>query len=261
MTKKAFFIYILGMLSRTLFLAVFSLFWGCVHNSKSKELKTAKFYFEKAQNYKKRGDNIRALENLTKIRQEFFFSPYNKKALLMTADVYFDQEKYQQAAQTYEKYQSRYSQKQDYVLYQLGLSYKNQLPRRAEHDLSLAKFALKAFDRLLTLKGDSPYKQKALKARQEIIDKKAEKELKIALFFQTQAWYQASFNRVLYFIKLYPKSSLMPKALLMAFELAQKLDKNPEPFKKRLLKEYPQSPSAQNLGKNSVLSVIKKKVL
>ena len=234
---------------------------GCVHNPKLKELKTAQFYFEKAENYKKKGDNIKALENLTTIRQEFFSSPYNKKALLMMADIYFERQQYQQSAQTYRKYQSLYSQKKDYVLYRLGLSYKNQLPRRSEHDLKFAKSALRVFDQLLALKDKSPYKKSALKARQEILDKKAERELKIALFFKSQAWYRASFKRVQYFIKHYPQSPLLPKALLTAFELAQKLDQNPEKFKERLLKEFPQSPSAQNLGNNSFLSVIKRKIL
>ena len=238
------------------------LLWNCAHQPHLNKTKTAQSYFEKAGDYRKRGDHIKALENLTKIRQKFFSSPYNKKALLMAADIYFDQAKYQQAAQSYKKYQSLYSQNRDYALYQLGLSYKNQLPRRAEHDLSMAEPALKDFDRLLALKEKSPYKQKALKARQEIMDKKAERELKIALFFKAQAWYQASFNRMQYFIKHYPKSPLLPKALLGAFELAQKLKRDPAPFKERLLKEYPQSPSAKSLGNNnSFLFLIQQKIL
>ena len=235
--------------------------WGCTHSSQLKETKNAQFYFERAKHYKEKGDNIKALENLAKIRQNFFYSPYNRKALLMTADIYFDQKKYHQAAQTYKQHQSLYAPQQAYVLYQLGLSYKNQLPDRSEHDLSLATLALAAFDQLLALKEKSPYKQKALKAKQEILDKKAERELKIALFFKTQGWYKAGFKRVQYFIKHYPKSFLMPKALLTAFELAQKLDQNPEEFKQRLLKEYPQSPSAQSLNRNSFLFLIQQRIL
>ena len=236
------------------------LLWNCAH--KSKEAQTAPFYFEKAKNYKKKGDYTKALENLMQIRQKFFSSPYNRKALLMTADIYFEQEKYQQSAQTYKKYQSLYPQKKDYVLYQLGLSYKNQLPRRSEHDLSLAQPGLKAFDQLLALKPSSPYKQKALKARQEIEDKKAERELKTALFFKTQGWRKASLKRIQYFIKHYPKSPLLAKALLTGFKLSQKLKLDPEPFKKRLLKEFPQSHEVRSLNESpSFFSVIKQKIL
>ena len=240
-------------------ISFFSLLLNCAHNSK--KVQSAQSYFEKASRYKEKGNEIKALENLTKIRQGFFFSPYNKKALLMTADIYFDQKKYQQAAQTYKKYQQMHSQQKDYVLYQLGLSYKNQLPKRSEHDLSFAVPALKAFDQLLALKKKSPYKEKALKAKQEILNKKAERELKVALFFKTQGWHQASFNRIQHFIKRYPKSSFMPEALLTAFELAKKLNKNPDKFKERLLKEYPQSPSAQAVNKKSLLFLIKQRIL
>ena len=244
-------------------LGFFSVILGCAHSSHLTKSKSARFYFEKAISYKNKGDNIKALENLTKIRQEFFYSPYNQKALLLTADIYFDQEKYSQSAQTYDKYQQFYSEQKDYVLYQLGLSYKNRLPARAEHDLSMAEPALSAFEQLLALKEESPYKKKALTAKQEILNKKAERELKTALFFKTQAWYQAGLKRTQYFIQHYPKSPLFPKALLTAFELAQELNQQPmaEAFKKRLLEEYPQSPSAQSLSGNSFFFLMKQKIL
>ena len=245
----------------TLFLCFLFFIGACNHNSKSKELKTAQFYFEKANHYKNRGDEIKALEYLSNIRKKFFYSSYSKKALLMTADIYFDQEKYQQAVQTYKKYKLFYSENQDYVLYQLGLSYKNQLPNRVEHDLSLTAPALSAFEQLIALKGDSTYKKKALKARQEILDKKAERELKIALFFKTQGWDKAGLKRIQYFIKHYPNSLLMPQALLAGFELAKKLNQNPEEFKKRLLKKYPKSPEVKSLTNNSFLILMRKKLL
>ena len=243
----------------TLFLCFLFFIGACNHNSKSKELKTAQFYFEKANQYKNRGDDVKALEYLFKLRKKFFYSSYGQKALLMTADIYFDQEKYQQAAQIYKKHKLFYSENQDYVLYQLGLSYTNQLPKRAEHDLSLTAPALLAFEQLIALKGDSAYKKKALKARQEILDKKAEREFKTALFFKTQGWNKAGLKRIQYFIKHYPNSSLMPQALLAGFELAQKLDQNPEKFKNRLLKEYPKSPEVKSLTNNSFF--IRKKIL
>ncbi|MCY4321064.1 MAG: tetratricopeptide repeat protein [Bdellovibrionaceae bacterium] len=247
---------------KILILSVFIFFTGCTHNLKTKEPKTAKFYFEKASQYKEKGNNAKALEKLTKIRQEFFSSSYNGQALLMMADIYFDQKKYKQASLTYTKYIKFYSDKKDYVLYQLGLSYKNQLPNRSEHDLSLTASALSAFNQLLALKEKSLYKKKAIKMRQEVLDKKAERELKIALFFKKQGWSQASFKRIQYFIKHYPKSPLMPKALLKAFELAKTLNKDSNQFKARLLKEYPQSPFAKLLNKDpSFLSVIKEKIL
>ena len=100
----------------------------------------------------------------------------------MTADIYFDQRKFSQAVQSYEKYLNLYPYKQrDYALYQIGLSYKNQLPNRSEHDLSLSASAIKAFNALL--KSKSPYKQKALTAKQENFRSKSQQGVKNSFIF------------------------------------------------------------------------------
>ncbi len=223
---------------------------SCIHSSKQgKEGAGPKFYFDQAVRYKEQAHYSRALEKLKELRQRFFYSRWNQKALLLSGDIYFAQGKYPQAVQSYEKHLSLYPKKQpDYVLYQIGLSYKSQLPYRSEHDLSLAEPALKAFNKLLGLKPPSPYKPKAQKERQSVLDKKADKELKTALFFKSQGWSAAAFKRVQYFIKNYPKSPLLPKALLAGFQLAGQLNKNPKEFKKTLLSNYPNSPEAQSIS-------------
>ena len=246
------------------FLILFLFFTSCVHKSK-KEENNPKSHYDEALQKKDRGSYIDALEILTELRKKFFYSRYNQKALLLTADIYFTQYKYPLAVESYKKHLNLYPDKQkDYVLYQLGLSYKNQLPHRAEHDLSLAEPALKAFDALLNLKTSSPYKEKAQKEKQEIEEKKASRELKAALFFKGQGWHKASLKRVQDFIKNYPKSRLLPKALLTGFQLAGLLNKNPEEFKTHLIKSYPDSEEAKSLQEkntDSFFSQWKKKLL
>ena len=240
------------------------LFTSCIHNPKKGEF-SPKVYFDKALYYKEKRNYIEALEKLRELRKYFFYSSYNQKALLLTADIYFAQDKYPQAAESYEKHLNLYPKKQkDYVLYQIGLSYKNQLPHRSDHDLSQAQPALKAFNALLNLKGDSPYKAKTQIEKQNILDKKASKELKIAVFYKKQEWNQASFNRIQYFIKNYPNSPLMPKALLEGFQLAKLLNKNPEEFKEKLIKNYPDSQEIKAIHeavKGSTFSKWKQKLL
>ena len=238
-------------------ISIFTLF-SCTHTSDTK--KTARIYFETAEKYKKNKNYSKALENLIKIRKSFFDSSYNQKALLMTADIYFDQKKYPQALAGYKKYQKIYgSADQPYILYQMTLCYKNQLPSRAEYDLSIADFALVKVEQLLRL--NSTYQKKALKIKQELIDKKAEKELKTILFFTKLGWQKAGFKRAKELLAFYPKSSLKPKILLTAIQLAEKLKEDSTPFKKELLEKHPQSASAQNLGKKSFLQQIKDKIL
>ena len=236
------------------------LFTGCTHNDKRQAKEHApKFYFDKAVQYKEKRNYTRVFDNLRKLRRHFFYSKYNEKALLLTADIYFAQDKYSQATQSYEKYLNLYPEKQkDYVLYQIGLSYKNQLPHRPDQDLSLATFALEAFDKLLSLKKTSPYKEKAKKEKQEILDKKASRELKAILFYRKQGWNQASFNKVKYFIKNYPKSPLMPKALLVGFQLARLLNYNSENFKKTLFEDYPNSKEIKSLYETKNTSIFSK---
>ena len=238
-----------------LFLVLPFILTSCIHNSaqNSKGI-SPKFYFDKAIYYKEKTNYAKALESLTELRKQFFYSRYNEKALLLTADIYFAQNKYPQAVQSYEKHLNLYPKAQtDYALYQLGLSYKNQLPYHSENDLSLAEPALKAFNALLNLKSASPYKQKAQIEKQKILDKKANKELKTALFFKTQGWSKASFNRIQYFIKNYPKSPMMPKALFTGFQLAHLLDKNPKKFKDSLIKNYPASQETRSLHKKETI--------
>ena len=87
------------------FLLLLPLFFtSCVHNSKDQNKVSAKLYFDKAVQYKENKNYIKALEKLGELRKQFFYSRYNQKAILLTADIYFAQDKYSQAAQSYEKH-------------------------------------------------------------------------------------------------------------------------------------------------------------
>lgn len=247
------------------FLIVFLTFTGCSLNSKQKKEHSPKFYFDKAVYYKKKTNYPLAFKNLTKLKQQFFYSSYNEKALLLTADIYFAQQKFPLAVQSYEKHLRLYPQKQkDYVLYQMGLSYKNQLPHRSDHDLSLAEPALQAFNKLLKLKPHSSYRKKAQSEKQKILDKQASRELKTAFFFKSQGWNKAGLKRIQHLIKVYPKSPLIPKALLTGFQLAQILNKDTKEFKNQLIKNYPNSKETKTIlqkTKPSFVSTWKQKLL
>ena len=126
-----------------------ALLLSCSTASK-KESQPAEYYFNRALKYKKSGSVDLALENLSQIRRNFFDSPYNQKALLLTGDIYFDNDKPKLALQSYKKYQRFYPDSQkEYVLYQMALCYKEQLPSWAENDLSPADSALSILQDLL----------------------------------------------------------------------------------------------------------------
>ena len=201
-----------------------------------------------------------ALEQLSKLRQEFFNSSYNQKALLMTADIYFNEKKYLQALKSYQKYQKLYPEsKTDYILYQTALAYNNQLPKRAEQDLSFADLALTTLKPLIAK--PSPFQEKALKLEKELLNKKAEKDLKRVLFHKNQKQYSTGFKRVKDLLKNYPESSSESKALLTAFQLAEKLNEDSKVFKQKLLEKHPQSLEARLLTNPSFFQSLKNKIL
>ena len=217
--------------------------------SAEKDPVSPQFYFEKALKYKNRGSYIEALEQLSLLKKQFFHSSYNQKALLLSADIHFEKGEHTKAVAFYEKHIKLYPDtEKDYALYQLCRSFKKRLPSREDKDLSLAVPALKAFDRLLALKSPSPHKQKAQAQRQEILNKLAGRELKAVLFYKKIGRLRAGFIRLRQFIKDYPKSPLMPKALFEAVRLAGLLKEDPEPFKKSLFKNYPRSKEALEMS-------------
>lgn len=237
-------------------LILFIFFTGCIHSQKIKKSNSSpKSYFELALKYKNKRNYKEALEKLAELNQRFFYSPYSRKALLLKADIYFSQDNYSKASSFYEEHFKLYPKKDTgYVLYQLGLSYKNQLPSQADKDLSHAEPALKALNKLLKLKTSSSYKLKAQVAKKEVLNKQADKEWKTILFYRKQGWNQASFQRVQYFTKNYKDSPLMPKVLLEGFEVSKILNKNSKVFKTKLIKHHPHSQETKSLDKKNIKS-------
>lgn len=238
---------------------------GCKHFSSDSKKQPPKYYFDKAERYKEKQNYPEALSHLFSIRKNFFDSPYSQKALLMTADIHFEQEKYPQAITGYKKYQKLYgAADQAYVLYQMSLAYKNQLPKKADYDLSPANEALLKVTELLKLK--SSYQEKALKIKQEILNKKLEKEVKTVLFFEKLGWNEAGLKRAKRILLLHPKSYLKPKILLASVRLAEKSQQDPSAFEKELLEKYPESAYTKSLQKKayqnkSFINAIKEKIL
>ena len=76
---------------------------------------------------------------------------------------------------------------------------------------------------------------------------KSEKAFGTALFYSKKNWNQSAFNKLQELLEEYPKSPLLPKALLHSYKLAEKMNKKSSSFKKRLLKEFPKSKEAQSL--------------
>ena len=229
------------MRSCLLSVLIFSFLFACSH--KEKLSKDPSSYLDQTQKHIKNGNYIKARESLKKLKKNFFYGPWSSEALLLRADVNFHQAKYSSAIHHYQSYLKTYPfKKKDYVLFQIGLSYKNQLPRRAVHDLRLAEPAIKAFRQILKLSSASSYKAKALEAIKQLERQQTEKELKAILFYKKLGWNRAGLLRLKDFIETHSKSPLMPKALLAGIRMAERGQTNPKVFKQMLREKYSNSP-------------------
>ena len=208
------------------------------------------FYLKQARKHKENKNYALALSSLTKLKERFFYGKWSPEALLLKADIYFQQAKYSSAIRHYKSYFRAYPLlKRDYALYQIGMSYKNQLPRRSVHDLKFAEPAIQAFDKLLRLKPSSAYKEKAFEAKKQIEGQLAEKDLRAILFYKKLAWDGPGLSRLKRFIKKYPESPLMPKALLAGLRMAERSKADPKNFKQALRDRYPDSPEFEKSKK------------
>ena len=231
----------IGMSSLRLFLSLF-LTLGLVLSCSLKEKKPTSpmGFYEKAIKYKEQGNHPKALETLTQLRQQFPYSSYSTKARLLLGDIYFDQKKYSLAADVYKRFSLLHPKiKTTYILNQLGLCYLHQLPSTPDRDISKADPALKYFQKLLDFPEENPYKAGAKKYKVDLLNLKAKKEFIISAFYIKRGWEEAAFNRLNHIISLYPESSVISKALLSAYTLAKKLNKDPEIYKNQLKKRFP----------------------
>ena len=213
-------------------------FSGCSLNEKTP--KTPAAFYKKALQEKEQSRYAKALKTLSGMRKQFPYSSYNRKARLLLADIYFEEKKYPLAAEVYKRFLQIHPHTETaYVLNQLGLCHLRELPSTPDRDISEADKALAYFQKILNLPETHPYIKEAEKHKAFLLDLKAKKEFITASFYIKKGWLKAAFQRLAHLIKNYPESSIISEALLSAYDLAKKLNKNPEPFQKQLKQKFP----------------------
>lgn len=221
-----------------LFFLLGFLFLGC--SLKEKNISTPEELYKKALSQKQEKNYPKALDTLHQMREQFPYSSYNPKARLLLGDIYFLERKYPVSVEIYKRFRLIHPYtKKAYVLNQLGLCYLRQLPSSPDRDISKADMALRYFKELLDLSEKNPYKKEAMKNISFLMNLKAKKEFITASFYIKRGWQEAAFNRLNHVIQTYPESSVVSKALLSAYVLANKLEKNPEFYRNKIKKSFP----------------------
>lgn len=230
-------------------LALLSIFLtSCAELDKNTKL-SARGYFKKALFFKKKKNYSSALNMLDLLDEEKSYTKYASLSKLLRADIYYKKGMYKEALEIYMEIKKVHPNlKPTRVLFKIGLCHLQKTPLRADTDLLQADTALSYFNQVVSLTDKKNYYRK--KAERHILfllELKSQKELKVAAFYKKQNQNQAALLRLESLIKNYPKSSLLPQALLMAYEVSVEIEKPNEIFKKRLLKEFPKSKEAIKL--------------
>ncbi|MCX8023348.1 MAG: lipopolysaccharide transport periplasmic protein LptA [Syntrophorhabdaceae bacterium] len=195
--------------------------------------------FMKAKKYDK------AIENFSRIRENFPFDPISFIATVKLGDVYFERKEYVLASGVYEDFLNAHPDDENvpYVLKRLGDCYEK-LSLPFDRDQA---YTLKALDRYTFLKNRFPsssYTKEGEKRIEVLEQKLADRELSIGEFYFNTYRYNAAIIRLEYFLKKYPKAQGQDKALYylsLSYQEMGDLQKSDFYFE-RLRSEYPKSP-------------------
>lgn len=194
-----------------------------------------------------------AIQKYQDVRAKFPYSAFAPKAELAIANIYFKQESYAEAQLSYQSFRELHPKHSEiaFVLYRIGLSYFNQLPKTIDRDLSLAKETIAAFDNLLRAFPQSQYAKEAIEKKNICIKMLAEKEEYIADFYFIRKKFLSALARYEDLYENYAGVGLDDKAIARAAICAHKINnmKKFEKYKASLLEKFPQSSYTKELRK------------
>lgn len=226
--------------------------WGQVIE-RNKDL-TVEEQYELGLKYTKRGYYTKALEQFNRIRNYHRDSPFAVKSELAIADVYYEQQEWDQARLAYQDFLRMHPRHEDvdYVVYRLGMTAWKKSPRIAARDQAWTRQAVNTWTGFDTRFAESEYVEEVDEKLAQARDRLARKEFVIgAFYFDRKAWV-AVIGRMEGLLRQYPTSPEVPEALRM---LAVAYEHNGQPEEarmaaQRLLADHPESRSLKKLQRN-----------
>lgn len=228
---------------------------GC-SSSEKKEGEDAKFLFESAKRFADASRHDLAIEKFGEVKNKFPYSKYAVQAELAIADVYFKDESWVESQAAYTLFRELHPkhEKIEYVLFQIGMSYYNQLPSTMDRDLTVAKPAIKAFDELKREFPRSSYNKEADEKKRAALRLLMEKEIYIADFYFVRSKWKSAIDRYTDFLAINPFEDLIPHALARAKIAADRLqDRAISEKVNGLLKNTPISSSEFSKAEGEIL--------
>ncbi len=223
------------------------LLWGCA--GKKKEIKTIsgdpEILYKRALAQFNKRDYSEALKLFEQIKASFPDSPpYTVWAELKIADCYFLKKEYVEAIAAYEEFKKFHPTHEEipYVLYQIGLSYFNQM-RTLDRDQTFTKKALSNFEYLIANYPPSIFTEKASEKLGICKKRLFDHEFYIGNFYYKKRKYQAAAFRFEGLLEKFPKSPEEDKALYFLGKSYIELEKGEKAIEvfSRIVNEYPKS--------------------
>jgi outer membrane protein assembly factor BamD len=234
--------------SKCLILILLSVLVGCA--SKGKELKSVqsdpeRLYQEGLVQYNKR-QYEEALKKFEDLKSTFPDSPpYSILAELKVADCHFQKESYPEAIAAYEEFRKTHPTNDEipYVLYQIGMSYFNQI-RTPDRDQNSTRKALTSFEYLIATYPNNFFTERAKEKVAFCLKELADHELYVGQFYYRYEKYEGAAHRFEGLLEQFPKSEDEDTALFFLGKSYIGLGKAEEAKQvlARLVAGYPKSP-------------------
>lgn len=157
----------------------------------------AEVLFREAQELYERKRYLLATERLNTLRSQHPYSFYTAPAELLQADIFFAQKQYSEAAAAYSLFRDFHPrhEKITYVIYRLGDSYFQQIPRTYDRDLTPAKEAIRVFNELNNRYPGNPYTDEVREKVERASEMLINRELYVAdFYFRTKVYDSAKFR-------------------------------------------------------------------
>lgn len=216
----------------------------------AKKIPTPEEAYSEAISLYKRKYYEDAVEAFKKVKEMFPDHPLSIDAQIMSADAYFNSEKYDEAYLAYDEFIKLYPDNINipYAHYKQALCYYNQISEK-DRDQGFTRLAIEKLDKILNDFPDTPYAIKAYFYKKECRKRLAEQEIFVGNFYLRYDKYKSAEKRFLYALKNFPDVPIQEEALYglyRVYEGKKDLDKMKE-IAGLLFKYFPETKYKQKI--------------
>lgn len=224
-------------------LAVFFILMGC--SAHVQNLATPDGTFNEGQRLMEDEFYEEAREQFVRIKTEFPESSLQAEADLRIADSYYEEESYEVAAKSYEEWVKTYPARDErpYALYRAGKSYVGLMPGNPQRDTRGTEKAINALTRLVIDFPNSEYTDEATKYIEEAQHQLAEKNYRVARFYEKTDEHLAAARRYGIVVDFYADDELAEESMARQVRMLRKAGRNDQADRlaEAFLQKYPTS--------------------